>query len=579
MDDALRMQVTEAAVMESLTENKIVREYFENHSGENTESVSIQQLLDYAETKSNDASNDPHMQILKDYFEKGAGQGKAEDYKILDYKFTKDFSGEKPNWETNALIQTPAKDSEGQPGLYVAFRGTAGDEWMPNASLMYEENSVQQQEALEYFESLVENEKFRPLFEESYVTLTGHSQGGNKGVYVTMTSQYGDYIDSCIVMDAPGHSPEAMEAFNRDPARYDANRSKITMVCGQYDYVHSMGERVVKDENLYYTKNKPVDGEKRFESMHQCQYFFEYDVVKDEDGKPVKDEDGNLVYKFSSTLAADAEADDFVLAQQKFMEEFNKLSQEERKKLALTLMKLMDMKNGKFVSPDGNDIDPDVLSAIQVLLNSEHGTEFISSLLLVLYPDLGKHTNPETVNFALETVKQILGPLVALWLFTGRVDSIIQRITEKIENKRLDRISRQEAAANPEFYLDPTLLANAAAADTGGRVGANINIAQKALQQAVKKPAPFRNISRASTASREGNEVSHLQILRNKVSKKQSEITSMQKDIENSIDKLEQVKESLNSIVDYMYNTVLEFKNVEKDIGKKVDDWFHGVMK
>ena len=116
MDDTLRGQVNEAVIMESLAENKVIRDYFAANpdrahydpTEENATPVTLQDILDYA-AGDPDRKNNPHIQILEDYFYNGAGQGSnPADYKILDFKQTREFNGEKTDWETNAVITTPA---------------------------------------------------------------------------------------------------------------------------------------------------------------------------------------------------------------------------------------------------------------------------------------------------------------------------------------------------------------------------------------------------------------------------------------------------------------------------------------
>ena len=69
------------------------------------------------------------------------------------------------------LITTPDN------GVYVAYRGTDNGEGYDNAEMMYKESTLQQQEALEYFESLVENEKHSDLFINGNVKLYNKNLG------------------------------------------------------------------------------------------------------------------------------------------------------------------------------------------------------------------------------------------------------------------------------------------------------------------------------------------------------------------------------------------------------------------
>lgn len=587
MDDTLRGQVNEAVIMESLAENKVIRDYFAANpdrahydpTEENATPVTLQDILDYA-AGDPDQKNNPHIQILEDYFYNGAGQGSnPADYKILDFKQTREFNGEKTDWETNAVITTPAKDG-GEPGLYVAYRGTGGDEWLTNASIMYEESTAHQLEAREYLDSMVE--RFPNEFKNSYVTLTGHSAGGNKGMYATMTSQYGDYVDSCIVMDAPGYSPELVDKMESDP-NFNERRSKITMVCGQYDYVHGLGEPIVDPDKLYYIKTAPAEGDigERAFSMHLSQYLFKYDIVKDENGNIVTDKDGNPVLRFTSTLEDNADPADFVLAQREFMKDFLSLSREDRKKAAHTIMFLMDQLNGKNVSADGKNIDPEWLATIEKFLNNPHCMSFVVGLLYVLDPDLKMISGLLRENAFLAVLAALLAPIAVpalkAYLKQGEKNSFINRIIEKLRDSRISHISRQEAAENPEFYIDPTILANGSASNTNGRVNASIAMLQKELKKAAEKPKPFRSISISGTAGRgaefDPGEIARLQAIRQKISRKQSEIKATQDDIRDSVKQLEQIKDTLYAVLSYMANTGNDFVNIENDTLKNIQNW------
>ena len=75
MGDTLRGQVNEAVIMESLAENKVIRDYFAANpdrahydpTEENATPVTLQDILDYA-AGDPDRKNNPHIQILEDYF-------------------------------------------------------------------------------------------------------------------------------------------------------------------------------------------------------------------------------------------------------------------------------------------------------------------------------------------------------------------------------------------------------------------------------------------------------------------------------------------------------------------------------
>ena len=66
MSTAVRQNVTEAAVMESIAENKVVEDYYLRHPGMVHEQVTLQDIIDHA--RNTNQLQDPNMQILQDYF-------------------------------------------------------------------------------------------------------------------------------------------------------------------------------------------------------------------------------------------------------------------------------------------------------------------------------------------------------------------------------------------------------------------------------------------------------------------------------------------------------------------------------
>ena len=64
----------------------------------------------------------------------------------------------------------------------VAFRGTATKEWIDDFVGANQVDSLQQINSLEWYKAIYE----KLHLEEYYVTVTGHSKGGNKAKYITI---------------------------------------------------------------------------------------------------------------------------------------------------------------------------------------------------------------------------------------------------------------------------------------------------------------------------------------------------------------------------------------------------------
>ena len=150
---------------------------------------------------------------------------------------------------------------DGDGNLYVHFFGTGDGNWGFN-SVAYSDKpypSSMQEWALNYFNSAVaEYSKENPM---KSVFVSGHSQGGNLAQYVTLeSSQYGDYIDKCVSLDGPGFSTTYLEDYidRHGEAVYDKQRDKIWQYIGENDYVSTLGQEFVYNENhvrfLKYTK-------------------------------------------------------------------------------------------------------------------------------------------------------------------------------------------------------------------------------------------------------------------------------------------------------------------------------------
>ena len=90
-------------------------------------------------------------------------------------------------------------DDTGQ--AYAVFAGTAENEWRDNCIAGMETESEQQKKAKKWIDDLPYDD----------IVATGHSKGGNKAMYVAVTT---DKISACYAYDAQGFSREFIEKYN-----------------------------------------------------------------------------------------------------------------------------------------------------------------------------------------------------------------------------------------------------------------------------------------------------------------------------------------------------------------------------
>lgn len=153
-------------------------------------------------------------------------------------------------------------DSSGKiEDVYVSYRGTGDGRWYDNGDAFSKEYSEYQQDAAEYFDSVMkELVNNHGVSEQTNVYTTGHSKGGNQAQFVTLASEYAYLVDKCISMDGEGFSPEAIEYFKELYGEdfYNGQIEKLYAVCGDNDYVNVLGIKVIPEDHTVYVKS-PTD--------------------------------------------------------------------------------------------------------------------------------------------------------------------------------------------------------------------------------------------------------------------------------------------------------------------------------
>ena len=161
-------------------------------------------------------------------------------------------------------------DPDNTSEAVVAFKGTSGgDEWVDNVEGLNVSDTECQKEALDFIGSLPYDS----------ISVTGHSKGGNKAMYVAITS---DKVVHCVAYDGQGFSQEFVDKYW---AEIEARGNNITNYSLSTDYVHAL-LFPVPNSNQVYCDGYGVENIKQHHSPNS---FF----VTDENGNLILDENGN----------------------------------------------------------------------------------------------------------------------------------------------------------------------------------------------------------------------------------------------------------------------------------------------
>ncbi|MBR5969769.1 MAG: DUF2974 domain-containing protein [Lachnospiraceae bacterium] len=170
-------------------------------------------------------------------------------------------------FETNGSAKAiTVRDPNGN--IYVHFNGTGDGNWGYNSAAYGTEPSAMQTWSEEYFNEMVKAH-YEGNASNGALYVSGHSQGSNNAQYVTIKSQYGDYIEACIGLDGPGMSKEVVnQAKNQyGEAYYNSQRDKIFGYYGEDDFVSPLGQENIIREDQAYTVRR---GEGFFPEGHDC---------------------------------------------------------------------------------------------------------------------------------------------------------------------------------------------------------------------------------------------------------------------------------------------------------------------
>lgn len=325
--------------------------------------------------------------------------------------------------------------------IYVVYRGTGDGEWLDNGLGMTQISTRQQEEAARYFDYVVEH---NGLNSSDDITVTGHSKGGNKSQYVTINSEYKDYIDQCISLDGQGFSPEAIAAFKEKYGEeaYQKYLEKMYSICGENDYVNPLGVKVVPDDHTYYIKTPATDD--NFVAGHDLKYYF---ALYDENGNPVF-EDGRQL--FGGNMNPEAERGLLSLNAEELSKALMRLPPDKRHDAAMVIMQLMEMTDGKTIGLHGEQctveniigfLKDGVPTILFTLLTTPEGLELLANyggeLLQKAYEELGPlqftGVMVAVVLLAPLVITLIKGAYVILNFLDGVID-FINRVGDFLED-------------------------------------------------------------------------------------------------------------------------------------------------
>lgn len=188
-------------------------------------------------------------------------------------------------------------ESEDSSSAIVAFRGTIDeDEWIDNVQGLNTSDTEVQKRALDYIEGLPYDS----------ITVTGHSKGANKAMYVAITS---DKVDRCVAYDGQGFSQEFIDKYW---AEIEARGQNITNYSLSTDYVHVLMFPVPNSNQVYCEGNIGV---MNIGQHHSPNSMFVIDangnLVLDENGNPLivvisEDESMSMLHDFTTFVINNA---------------------------------------------------------------------------------------------------------------------------------------------------------------------------------------------------------------------------------------------------------------------------------
>lgn len=219
------------------------------------------------------SNEDAETRTVASIIERGVST-KGNDYTTSqEYQALLDLAANTPSIANLTVVSTYRDDLDAQAACFVTpdgeaiavFRGTGDYEWPDNVDGANSEDTTAQKRARIWINSLGEQGY-------SNITAVGHSKGGNKAMYVAVTSKY---VGSCYSFDGQGFSPAFKEKYADEIAAMQGNMHSISH---QMDFVNILLYDITGDRR-YLANYVGVGG---FAEYHTPDALFRYEWTYDE---------------------------------------------------------------------------------------------------------------------------------------------------------------------------------------------------------------------------------------------------------------------------------------------------------
>lgn len=273
----------------------------------------------------------------------------------------------------------------------VAFKGTESDaEWKDNFMGANMSDTPQQKNALDWYRDAYD----RHGLDDYYVTVTGHSKGGNKAKYITVTD---DSVDRCLSFDGQGFSDQFFDKY-RDQIAH--NQGKIQNHNIDYDYVNQLLNDTGQS-TFYHGHNI---GDQGFLENHSPNAFLKFD------------ENGN----YAMTVNPDGQAPE-IQALDEFLNSYIRSLPESERKDTIDLLNTIMAEKSRF-----GDMSEENISFFVDLANDPKYADNLA--YLAAYFIRYEQENPELA----ESIRSILKKY-GMEDFVGLVDNIDDMINMKYD--------------------------------------------------------------------------------------------------------------------------------------------------
>lgn len=180
-------------------------------------------------------------------------------YEVLDmYEYSNPDYPDYPDYFKGAILKSESGE------VIFHFNGTGDGNWNYNAASYGAEPqpSRMQEECAKWFDEAYERltqpdeNGVIAISSTDTIYVTGHSQGGNNAMYVTMRAKNADKIDLCVPLDGPGFSDrfvsDTKEILGED---YYKQTGKIWAFNGEHDFVSILGQNsIIPEGHTKYIK-------------------------------------------------------------------------------------------------------------------------------------------------------------------------------------------------------------------------------------------------------------------------------------------------------------------------------------